>query len=301
MKILTVMAHTGYDYEFAKTGHEFYCIDWDKRGWDRAVRPQPKNWHFIEKLEPGVKYDLAIVSSYTGYELFKNADCPMIFNQISDGSWRKMPGCVEERCSAVTFLGEEVANRWELKEPWKKMVIPLGIDHEAWFGWVGDKWRALTVGIGIPNRWEKGFTQLRDVQKITKVDVIGDGNRGLDRILGISSMNELLFRYQRTLVYFNPGCVIGISVAEAMMTGMPIVTFPPINLKNLLTNGEEALIVDTVDEAAYRIEDLNNNPTLAATMGRKARERAYQYFNLKKFLSEWNLLFYSITGLEIPV
>ena len=303
MKILTLMAHTGYDYEFAKTGHEFYCLDPEKKGWDEIVRPKPENWHFIEKIDPAVKYDLAITASYTGYELFKSVNCPMIFNQIADGSWRKMPACVEDRCEAVCFLSDEVAERWELKEPTKKMMIPLGVDHERFFGWDGEWYRALTVGIEIPTRWEKGFTQLRDVQKLTKVDVIGRDNEGLapESLLGSLDAVSLALRYRKSRVYFNPGCVIGISVAEAMMTGMPIVTFPPINLKSLLSNQAECFVVETVDEAAYRIDQLNHDFGLSCVMGKKARMRAMEHFNLKRFISEWNLLFYSITGLEIPL
>jgi glycosyltransferase involved in cell wall biosynthesis len=300
MRIVTHPVHTGYDFEFAKTGNDYFCMHGK---WNEKQRPKPANWTLIGDPKEHAPYDVAVVGSYPGFDQAKDLKCPMVFNLLADASSRTMPAHIEERIDIACFLGVEAAERWKMNDDSKKRVIELGIDPVAFDGWKveGNKWNVLTVGTLIPSRWEKGYMQLKDLHDLVPVEIVGFGNESMKGSVGELPHDKLVERYQKTRVYFNPGCVIGISVAEAMMTGMPLVTFRPINLCDLVKHGVNGFIADTVDEAADYIKLLLSDQKLASYLGANARRTALDRFHVSKFASQWNLLFYSLTGLAIPV
>jgi glycosyltransferase involved in cell wall biosynthesis len=218
----------------------------------------------------------------------------MIFNFLSDGSEGSFPQHVEERVSRIVFLGKEVADRWQLQDPSKKVVIELGLDTEHFSGYRGESGVVLTVGNLLPDRWEKGYMPYRTLCRLMPLTLVGDGNQGLPGAIGSISYEALLDRYRNSSVYFNPGCVIGISVAEAMAVGMPVVTMRPINLCDLIQDGVNGFVVDTVDGAAAKVRLLLGNPTLRQTISLAARETAQRRFGLEVFRREWNRLFSSV-------
>lgn len=293
MKILTHNIHSGYDFELAKTGHEFFS-DSGSKPWDPAVRPAPANWHFIDSLEM-MEFDCILIShDWAMFEKFKAVKAPMIFNIIADCSEGIFPPEIEERCKSVAFLAREVAERWTMKDPAKKVVIEMGVDESPFLGHLGDTRGVLTVGHRIGQRWDKGHCPYVTVHCFIPLTLVGPGNEGLPGAIGTVPHEKLMDLYSHSRVYFNPGPIIGISVAEAMMAGLPVVAFRPINLKDLIVDGINGYIVDTVDGAVMRINKLLDDPELAMRMGKAARKSAQEVFSTKRFVDRWNGLFTSV-------
>lgn len=299
MKILTHNIHSGYDFELAKTGHEFFS-DAGSKAWDPAVRPPPQNWRFIDSFE-GMKFDCILIShDWAMFEKFKGVMAPMIFNIIADCSEGIFPAAIEERSSAVAFLAREVAERWTMKEPSKKVIIEMGVDEAPFLPHVGDTRTVLTVGHRIGKRWDKGHCPYVTVHFFVPLTLVGPGNEELPGSIGTVSHQKLMDLYSHARVYFNPGPIIGISVAEAMMAGLPVVTFRPINMKDLIVDGLNGFVVDTVDGAVMRINKLLDDPWLAFGMGRAAQISAKRVFSTKTFSERWNGLFESVAGDRTP-
>jgi len=294
MRILTHHAHTSYDAELAKTGHEFSVVG-DQGQWDPLIRKLPDNWKFTE--QPEGEFDCILINNHWAmFEKLKAFKGPMIFAIIADCSEGIFPEEIEERSSAVAFLAKEVSERWTMRDPAKKVVIEMGVDDSPFLPHVGDTRIVLTVGKRIGRRWDKGHCPYVTVNTFIPLSLVGSGNEDLPGALGVIPYEKLMDIYSHARVYFNPGPIIGISVAEAMMAGLPIVTFRPINLRNLIADGINGYVVDTVDGALLRLAKLLEDPELALNMGRVAQTSARDIFCSKKFISRWNNLFSRVTG-----
>lgn len=285
MRVLTHFAHSGFEYEFAKTGHEFFSIG----GWDDYRRPKPDNWHVIDS--PSGTYDVGVIAPAVGWQKVCAESVPVIYSMLGDNGEGAVAPDLEARCSMFVFLNNEVAARWRLGDGLKKRVVEMGFDPQEFDGYAGDGPDVLTVGWSIPSRWEKGFTQIRAVDEHVRVNLVGEGNGALRCASGPMPFGELKGAYRSHKVYLNPGCIIGISIIEAMMTGMPVVTFTPINLKDVVVDGVNGFVVDTVHGAIERIRELLGDPSLRRRLGSAARETAVRRFGLARFLSAWNALF----------
>lgn len=292
LRILTNNIHTGYSFELARLGHDFHSLN---DSWD-ITRPRLENWKTVDLrwARKNLKFDLILVN----HDWALAADlldfgAPMIFSVLADGSEGVFPKAPEERCSAVTFLGKEAAERWKLENPLKKRVIELGIGENFK---VEDRSGPsfLTVGNNVGKRWDKGHCAYVTVAEFLPLMLVGPGNEGLPGAAGPVPYERLLELYATSKVYFNPGPIVGISMAEAMMAGMPVVTFRTINLSDLIQNGVNGFVVDTVDGALLRLRQLEADPGLRMAMGAASRETAEARFSFERWRRDWNFLFESV-------
>ena len=81
-----------------------------------------------------------------------------------------------------------------------------------------------------------------------------------------------------------------LAILEAMQQGMPIVSTNVDGIPEDLTNGKSAILVPPKDPEALAdgMEKLLNDPKLAKKLGRQAKIRYYQKFNIKKVKKEGN-------------
>jgi glycosyltransferase involved in cell wall biosynthesis len=291
LRILTNNVHTGYAYELARLGHDFY-VDGD--AWD-GTRLRPENWRTINPARERPKFDLVLVNH--DWELpkkYATENAPMIFSVLADGSEGIFPEWIEERSRVVTFLGREVANRWKLRNPQKKWVVELGVDVSDFPPCERFDARILTVGSSIAKRWDKGYSTYITVAKFVPLTLVGPDNHGLEGYIGEVSYEHLLRLYSTCQIYFNPGPIVGISMAEAMSAGMPVVTFRTINLCDLIKDGVNGFVVDTVDGAVMRLRELQADPGLRMAIGAAARETAQARFGFARWQRDWEYLFRSV-------
>jgi hypothetical protein len=85
-----------------------------------------------------------------------------------------------------------------------------------------------------------------------------------------------------------------------MLVGMPIVTFRPINLRDLIVDGKNGFVVDTVHGALDRINALIADPSLRASLSASARRTAIRRFGISRLFEDWNALMQSAKNMWQP-
>jgi trehalose synthase len=79
----------------------------------------------------------------------------------------------------------------------------------------------------------------------------------------------------------------GLTVAEAMWKGTPVIGGNVGGIRYQITDGDNGFLVNTVEEAAARIVQLLNDPVLRKRMGTKGRETVRRKFLLSRLLEDW--------------
>lgn len=169
---------------------------------------------------------------------------------------------------------------------------------------------------------KKGFEYLiRAMRSVVKenssvfLNIIGDGNQkkelmelsenmNLSRcvnFLGSRSNEECVQELSSSDIAVLP-CVVAkngdldvcpLTLQEAMAMGIPVVSTTVGSIPELITDGEEGLLVPERDESALAkaITKLIDNPILGQEMGKKGREKILREFNIttqaEKLLRTW--------------
>ena len=79
----------------------------------------------------------------------------------------------------------------------------------------------------------------------------------------------------------------GLTVAEAMWKGTPVIGGNVGGIRHQIRDGENGFLVDTVEQAAARIVQLVKDPKLRQKLGGKARETVRERFLLTRLMEEW--------------
>jgi len=95
---------------------------------------------------------------------------------------------------------------------------------------------------------------------------------------GALSVSEILKHFNEGFLYVNPSYIETgpLSLCEAMMVGMPVITSDAGGAKYLVNNGVDGLIFKTGDHNALaaRVSELFNDRELATKLGRNAKKTA---------------------------
>lgn len=292
MKILVAQAHTGCDASLATLPHEFHGIEGTV--WDETQRPIPANWKVMPYPEEA--YDLQILQRPHDFKMLGGAQGAALLHQINDGSEGTLKPETEEKLGAVVFLNQDVADRWEMQDASKKHVIRMAADPSLFEIERTEDGRPLvTIGNSIPKRWDKGYMPLKVLSQVfMRVAVAGPGNQDLPGAVGERNLEGVRELLGGAKVYFNPGPIIGISVAEAMAAGCAIVSMRPINLTREMRHAENIILTDTLDGAMSWIRRLIKDAGHRRALGDAARQTARELFTLDRFQREWQAVISSV-------
>jgi len=298
MNILTHPVHTGYQFDLAKTGHEFYSLDTPGSGesfWDSKSRPQPRNYHRLRRLaDAPVNFDLVLVHYDLGYHCLKQLNLPLIFKEHCLRAPFKVPAEWLDRVTYYCFASQAAAARWIMPPGFapRKAIIGMGVDVQSGGGHEIRNGGILAVGQHIEARGnEKGYDNLRRLTERFRITVVGRGSEGIRGGVGPAEDYTALLRYYRThRVFLNPSPLLGMSTLEAMAAGMAIVSFRTLN-SDVVRDGVNGLVVDTVSEAEKALKHLLRDKTLACVLGRRARATIKERFWSELFVERWNALF----------
>ena len=298
MNILTHPVHTGYQFDLARTGHEFYSLDIPDTGevfWDSKSRPQPANYHRLAfSEETPVKFDLALVHFEMGYHCLKRSNLPLIWKEHCLRRKFTVPAEWINRVANFSFASQTAAQRWMVppEAADRKCIIGMGMDLQTYGGYIGDKGETLVVGQNIRSRGnEKGYDNLMYLAQKFRISVVGVGNEGIPGAIGpAANYGELVQHYQKHRIFLNPSNILGMSTLEAMATGMPVVSFRTIN-SDIIQNGINGLVVDSVAEAEGALNRVLKDRKFALELGRNARLTISEKFRMESFICRWNTLF----------
>lgn len=86
-----------------------------------------------------------------------------------------------------------------------------------------------------------------------------------------------------------------VSIVEAMMFSLPTVTTDWRGIPDMITNGKEGFLVSirNVDDLAHRLSVLIEDRALAESMGKAARRKFEEHFNIDRHLSRMESIFKS--------
>jgi len=156
-------------------------------------------------------------------------------------------------------------------------IIPSGVELPERVAEPAEPPEILFAGRLSP---EKGILELVEATQGLSLVVAGDGPLR-DRVPGARGFvphDELLGLYERAAIVACPSRRegFGVSCAEAMAYGRPVVASAVGGLLDLVVDGETGLHVPPRDPAALRaaLERLLADPELRARLGAAARERA---------------------------
>lgn len=79
----------------------------------------------------------------------------------------------------------------------------------------------------------------------------------------------------------------GLTVAEAMWKGTPVIGGAVGGIRHQIHDGENGFLVETVQQAADRIVQLVKDPNLCRALGDKARESVRERFLLTRLMEQW--------------
>ena len=156
-------------------------------------------------------------------------------------------------------------------------IIPSGVELPERVGEPAEPAEILFAGRLSP---EKGILELVEAAQGMSLVVAGDGPLR-ERVLGARGFvphDELLGLYERAAIVACPSRRegFGVTCAEAMAYGRPVVASAVGGLLDLVVDGETGLHVPPRDVAALRaaLVRLLGDPELRARLGAAARERA---------------------------
>jgi len=89
--------------------------------------------------------------------------------------------------------------------------------------------------------------------------------------------------------FFNPirYTSLGLSVCEAMMTGVPVVGLATTEMVVTVKNDYSGYVHTDVDFLVEKMQMLLDNPQKAMELGRGAQETANEKFNIERFKKDW--------------
>src|SRR6516162_2882891 len=143
MNILTHPVHTGYQYDLAQTGHQFYSLDTPGTGevfWDERSRPRSANFHRLKRLmDAEVKFDMILAHYNIGYHALKPLDLPLIYKEHCIRPRFKVPAEWLRRINYFCFASRTAAERWVMPSEFeeRKVIIGMGMDLEVYGNYDG--------------------------------------------------------------------------------------------------------------------------------------------------------------------
>lgn len=168
-------------------------------------------------------------------------------------------------------------------------VIEHGVIVDESVSYKGDFQKGIVVINGIVKRGRRlGLDVFEEVRKHIPLDIVGMGSEEAGG-LGEINNRELPSFIARYRFFFNPirYTSLGLSVCEAMMTGMPVVGLATTEMATTITNGYSGFVDTDVHKLIEKMKLLLQDQDQARELGKGAREAALVKFNINRFTQEW--------------
>jgi hypothetical protein len=291
MKILTWHTHEGYQYELAKTGHQFYhLISAERVGWSTQVRPKPANVHDVLLKDIDVKeFDLLLTQSVGQW--MSSAGWPvrhrLHLEHTAPGAQSMTPVT-----GKIVFITNFSRLRWMRQDA---QVIHHGLDPLEW------EVNSPTIDkiLGVCNQFKKrewccNYSGFAAAVKDLPFDIKGHGNEDIPGdIKGSESWADVKGWYKNYTIFLNSATCspVPMVLLEAMASGMPVVSWASCEVPFFIRHGIDGLLVPGPAEARASMIYLMANPGLRKELGKNARATIASVCNIERFKSEWNRAF----------
>jgi glycosyltransferase involved in cell wall biosynthesis len=168
-------------------------------------------------------------------------------------------------------------------------VIQHGVMVDPAVKYTGELEKGIVVINGIVKRGRRlGYDVFKRVRKEIPLDIVGMFSEDAGG-LGEVNNRELPSFISKYRFFFNPirYTSLGLSVCEAMMTGVPMVGLATTEMVVTVKNDYSGYVHTSVDFLIDKMKMLLKNPEKAMELGRGAKETAIEKFNIERFKKDW--------------
>lgn len=185
----------------------------------------------------------------------------------------------------VTYFNELMWNN--NRTPTK--VIEHGVMVDEKVSYSGEIKKGIVVINGIVKRGRRlGLDVFENVRKEIPLEIVGMGSEEVGGLGEINNrqLSEFIAQYR---FFFNPirYTSLGLSVCEAMMTGVPIIGLATTEMSVTIKNNYSGFIDTNVNGLIQKMEMLLNDRDKAKELGEGAKETAFEKFNIERFKRDW--------------
>ncbi len=166
--------------------------------------------------------------------------------------------------------------------------------------YVGDKARGLVVVNNLATRGRRlGADIFVQAREHCPLDLVGINAQSLGG-LGDIPHDRLAHFAAPYRFFFHPVryTSLGLALIEAMMIGMPVVALATTEAATCIENGRHGFIDTNCLALCARMQLLLSDPGLARQLGKQARLRALERFNIHRFIDDWDRALKQVTGIR---
>jgi len=174
------------------------------------------------------------------------------------------------------------------------VVIEHGVtEPPAGLQWTGELAKGVTVVNHLRRRGRRlGADVFEQCRGAVPLDLVGMGWEESDGLGEIphAALPAFLARYR---FFFNPirYTSLGLSICEAMMTGLPVVGLATTELVTVIRDGESGILSTRPERLVEGMRELIRDPGEARRLGEAARRIARERFGIARFARDWTDVF----------
>jgi glycosyltransferase involved in cell wall biosynthesis len=300
LKIMDWLVHGGHQYEFFKTGHNFFCTHTNGRRPHAGElnRPANKNVTYLKERDAkNQSFDLIMVraiSEPSRYEAFRKRSYRLpgvaVIQTHTPFDIPRWTRCCVWNSKVSMDKHKHMFSRQ------KHFYIPHGFDPGE-FKFLGlERNGRVLSGVNVFKKRAKllGYNEWRWVaDKLKKCDLIGHGNDEEEESIGNYGLSGLVENYNKYSVFLNTTTKSAMprTRAEALMCGTPVITTKNFGIENYLTHGKNCLFADTREDMLRHVKRLLASKDMQEDLGMAGREAAIKFFNTKEYKARWEEVF----------
>jgi len=181
-------------------------------------------------------------------------------------------------------------------------VIEHGVMVDENVSYTGEIKKGIVVINGIVKRGRRlGLDVFEKVRKQIPLDIVGMGSEEIGG-LGEIAIRELPAFIAQYRFFFNPirYTSLGLSVCEAMMTGIPIIGLATTEMPATIKNNYSGFVDTNINVLIKKMDMLLEDHQKAIELGKGAKETALQKFNIQRFTQDWLQAFKTVTEEKKP-
>jgi hypothetical protein len=304
-RILIIPTHPGVQYHFCRSGLPIYFLGhWDQFQYWRPkpdnvtnVLPRFEDAHLAYEPEdygkllddPSVgwpeRYDTAWLMFNWQVKLFEHRPGKKLYRvakvaELERDAWARLLD--RKDFTVVSFYPNTV--RW-LKETFGVDVpyVPLGLDPDEYKTATGEDANVLSI---IHSYRERGWHYAAYREAMEGLPALHVDH--LDPEKPVLQYDDLQRALRRARVYLHDGeQEYTITLIEAMMTGLPLVSFRIPGIERYVEHGVNGFVGSTAAEIREHCRALLADDALAAKMGHASRDKALREFHEARWREDW--------------
>lgn len=292
LNILTFHTHESYQYELAKTGHNFFHMKCEERpdGWNEKVRPKPKNIFEIDSSNINLKnFDILLTQSqgqnlkFRGNNSIKKINLEHTYPMTDDLK-------INVDANIKVYITESSKKMW--RDP-SGFVIRHGIDVSEWPKCNYSLNSVLTTVHAFEQRdWACGYTLYKESVNNIDNKIFGSANKQInsDETISYDHLKEIKSKY---LIYLNTSLrsPVPFALLEAMAAGMIVVSTPTCEIPFYIQNKRNGILFNDSKSFNIILKDILNKKDKYIKLGNEARLSVQKSASIELFLNKWNFIF----------